>query len=540
MAPTVASPSLAPTVYGPAVAAASFRMMATDQRRSAGGGANITASSVSARGACAVGAAGAGASPHVEQKMLRPMMPSIAGFACRWLAPRRPPAPATHARRAAAAGAAAPKRNQGRRGLPEHDRAQRNSGQVDHPQMPAQHFHRVILRPLSTATCGPGAGDAAPGTWSRLRVSVWRDPRGAPCDPGERRLRWRAARVITAAMSRRAAIALAVASIAACRCSGGAAPPPETPCAKPEEIATLRLNQLQLVGSHNSYRRHTYKPIFDLIQSFGPTAPEGDQHPIGGLRPPAACGEQLTDYGMRALELDLFNDPAGGRFYERQGLRFINEPPASNLPELNEPGHEGAARPRLRLRDAPPDVRVRAARDRRRGATRPASPAGVHRDRKQGDDGRRRAHQPGSRSRAVRRGGRRRAGRRDSVRVRVGASSADEVRGADATLDEAVTTRAGRGRSVRAGCCSSWKGRRSSPTWRAAPGLAGRLIFAQSTPGEAHAAVVFSNDPVGGRPISGSGAAPRHRPYDGGQQPVQARSDDRTRMNARSPAARTS
>ena len=74
-------------------------------------------------------------------------------------------------------------------------------------------------------------------------------------------MRSRAARVITAAMSRRAAIALAITSIAACRCSGNAGLPPETPCAKPEDIATLRLNQLQLVGSHNSYRRHTYKPI---------------------------------------------------------------------------------------------------------------------------------------------------------------------------------------------------------------------------------------------------------------------------------------
>ena len=41
---------------------------------------------------------------------------------------------------------------------------------------------------------------------------------------------------------------------------------------------------------------------------------------------------------MRALEVDVFNDPAGGRFYERQGLRFINEPTASNLPGAERPG----------------------------------------------------------------------------------------------------------------------------------------------------------------------------------------------------------
>jgi hypothetical protein len=41
---------------------------------------------------------------------------------------------------------------------------------------------------------------------------------------------------------------------------------------------------------------------------------------------------------MRALELDIYEDPQGGRFYNRGGLVLVDEPRASGEPELNEPG----------------------------------------------------------------------------------------------------------------------------------------------------------------------------------------------------------
>jgi len=118
----------------------------------------------------------------------------------------------------------------------------------------------------------------------------------------------------------------------------GSDPPPEepdAPCATPAEIDGLRLNQIQVVGSHNSYRRRTYAPLFAFIQ--GLTLPEGltaDSLDYDHLPLP----EQLDRYRMRGFELDVFNDPEGGRFYNRQGLRFINEPVESNIPELLDPG----------------------------------------------------------------------------------------------------------------------------------------------------------------------------------------------------------
>jgi hypothetical protein len=66
-----------------------------------------------------------------------------------------------------------------------------------------------------------------------------------------------------------------------------------------------------------------------------------------------------------------------------------------------------------------------------------------------------------------------------------------------------------------------------------APGLAGKLIFAQARPGDAHAAVVFSNDPVGGsaniQDLARRGYIVRTM---ADSSTVEARSGDRARMNA--------
>ena len=106
---------------------------------------------------------------------------------------------------------------------------------------------------------------------------------------------------------------------------------------RPNRLDGLRLNQIQLVGSHNSYRRKTYGPIFAFIESLAEQLPEGagpttldyDHLPLP---------EQLDTYRMRGFELDVYNDPEGARFYNRQGLRFVGESVESNIPELQEPG----------------------------------------------------------------------------------------------------------------------------------------------------------------------------------------------------------
>src|SRR6202007_1125715 len=48
--------------------------------------------------------------------------------------------------------------------------------------------------------------------------------------------------------------------------------------------------------------------------------------------------DQLDLYKLRSFEIDIYADPQGGRFYNRQGNVLIGKPTASGIPELQQPG----------------------------------------------------------------------------------------------------------------------------------------------------------------------------------------------------------
>src|SRR4051812_20188114 len=62
--------------------------------------------------------------------------------------------------------------------------------------------------------------------------------------------------------------------VALTACGGDPVEPPDAPCATAEEIDGLRMNQLQVVGSHNSYRRRTYAPLLTFVQSLSASLPD--------------------------------------------------------------------------------------------------------------------------------------------------------------------------------------------------------------------------------------------------------------------------
>jgi len=106
-----------------------------------------------------------------------------------------------------------------------------------------------------------------------------------------------------------------------------------------EAVDQLKINQIQVVGSHNSYRLRTYKPIFDLVQTlYDAGMISGDLSPQGWDYTHVPLPEQLGAFGMRGIELDIYEDVQGGRFASRGGLILVSEEPASGIPELNEPG----------------------------------------------------------------------------------------------------------------------------------------------------------------------------------------------------------
>ena len=81
-------------------------------------------------------------------------------------------------------------------------------------------------------------------------------------------------------------------------------------------LDSLGLNQLQYIGSHNSYRLKTYDPLYDWVQQLGgllPSSLNPDEWDYTHL----PLEEQFSDYGVRKIELDIYYDPNGGRFANR-------------------------------------------------------------------------------------------------------------------------------------------------------------------------------------------------------------------------------
>ena len=97
-------------------------------------------------------------------------------------------------------------------------------------------------------------------------------------------------------------------------------------------IDDLKLNQIQVIGSHNSYRINTTVDMHNLIASFQPDlAHDLDYgHPL--------LETQFSQYGIRQIEIDVYHDPEGGLFYNQRGNLFIGMPVASGIEELLSPG----------------------------------------------------------------------------------------------------------------------------------------------------------------------------------------------------------
>ncbi len=74
-----------------------------------------------------------------------------------------------------------------------------------------------------------------------------------------------------------------------------------------ENSPALRMNQIQVIGSHNSYHAQPTEPLFSMVKAAYPDAATWDY----AHRP---LNEQL-DSGVRSFELDLYYDPAAIRVF---------------------------------------------------------------------------------------------------------------------------------------------------------------------------------------------------------------------------------
>jgi len=109
-------------------------------------------------------------------------------------------------------------------------------------------------------------------------------------------------------------------------CGGSGA---EAPCSGAAAAARLaagdadrctRLNELQVLGTHNSYHVEPQPGVKDVLTSFDPGLAESLEYTHEPLQ------KQLGQLGIRQLELDVFADPEGGLYADPVGLQFADDP----------------------------------------------------------------------------------------------------------------------------------------------------------------------------------------------------------------------
>ncbi len=99
----------------------------------------------------------------------------------------------------------------------------------------------------------------------------------------------------------------------------------QTASASPEPA--LRLNQIQVIGTHNSYHAGLGPSMSKWLEQHNPQAFAG----LDYSHPPLTV--QLN-HGVRQLELDVFADTEGGRYAHPRGAQWLA---AANLPPDPDP-----------------------------------------------------------------------------------------------------------------------------------------------------------------------------------------------------------
>ena len=93
----------------------------------------------------------------------------------------------------------------------------------------------------------------------------------------------------------------------------------------------VHLNEIQALGTHNSYHIRPLEPLWTALLNFLSIF-----YQIDYTHPP--LDQQFSDEGIRQIELDVWADPAGGLYANRNVMSVVNLPTASGVPALDLPG----------------------------------------------------------------------------------------------------------------------------------------------------------------------------------------------------------
>jgi hypothetical protein len=93
----------------------------------------------------------------------------------------------------------------------------------------------------------------------------------------------------------------------------------------------VHLNEMQVLGTHNSYHIRPLEPLWTALLGFLPIFYQIDYTHI-------PLDQQFSTQGIRQIELDVWADPNGGLFANRNVMSVVGLPTASGVPELDQPG----------------------------------------------------------------------------------------------------------------------------------------------------------------------------------------------------------
>lgn len=94
----------------------------------------------------------------------------------------------------------------------------------------------------------------------------------------------------------------------------------------------IRLNEIQVLGTHNSYHLAPTSAVTKLFDNKKPGWSENLQYSHRPLT------EQFEELGIRQIELDIFADPEGGLYAEPTGAVHTNEEQFIRPEEMMDPG----------------------------------------------------------------------------------------------------------------------------------------------------------------------------------------------------------
>jgi hypothetical protein len=267
-----------------------------------------------------------------------------------------------------------------------------------------------------------------------------------------------------------------VVTVAACH--GGPPFPPHTPSTRHRLDGALRFNEVQVLASHNSYKLELYPEVAAFLRERSPALVATLEY---SHRP---LPEQFSELGVRAIELDVYADPEGGKFLH-PGLPTALGVDVPDDPAMHEPGFKVMHQAGVDVRSNCVSLKICLTQVRDWSGAHPGHvPIMIQLEVKDAAD----AAELDALDAEIR-----------SVIPRDAMVTPDDVRGRYRTLGEAVHARGWptlgdmRGKLLftldNGGLRDLYRAGR--------PSLEGRVLFTPSSPGEDDAAFAKLNDPIG-------------------------------------------